>query len=156
MRIASVENNTLNWMSSSSARALDMTNCDSSVRSARDEMRHIVGCSERDVIIVSDQGQNRGYRRKTKVHMQFLCELYEAQAARGGCFVHEQTSESKFENEVCDADHHHARNKDIGGRTCASLGWPHVLKEGQDLSTRACGRSRMHDKLACGCEEIHR
>ena len=39
--IASVENNTLNWVSISSGGALDMTHCDFSVRSARDEMtRH--------------------------------------------------------------------------------------------------------------------
>ena len=37
MRIANVENNTLNWMSISSAGALDKTHCDFSVRSARDE-----------------------------------------------------------------------------------------------------------------------
>ena len=46
MRIAKVENNTLNWVSISSAGALDMTHCGSSVRSARDEMRHIIGSSE--------------------------------------------------------------------------------------------------------------
>ena len=40
MRIASVENNALNWVSISSARALDMTHCDFSAKSARDEMRH--------------------------------------------------------------------------------------------------------------------
>ena len=34
-----VENNTLNWVSISLAGALDMTRCDFSVRSARDEMR---------------------------------------------------------------------------------------------------------------------
>ena len=57
MKIANVENNTLNWVSSSSARAPDMTNCDFSVRSARDEMRRIVGSSELDVIIGSDREQ---------------------------------------------------------------------------------------------------
>ena len=59
MRIASVENNTLNWVSISSAGTLGMTNCDFSVRSARDEIRHIVGSSEPDVIIGSDIDQNR-------------------------------------------------------------------------------------------------
>ena len=54
-----------------------MTHCDFSVRSAREEMRHIIGSSELDV----------------KDHMEFLCELYEAQAARGRYFVHELTSE---------------------------------------------------------------
>ena len=59
MRIANVENNTVNWVSISSAGALDLTNCDFSVRSARDERRHIVGSSESDVIIGSDINQNR-------------------------------------------------------------------------------------------------
>ena len=66
MRIASVENNTLNWVPISSAGARDMTQGESSARSARDEMRHIVGSSEPDVIIGSDNDQNRGARRKTK------------------------------------------------------------------------------------------
>ena len=79
MRIANVENNTLNWVSISSAGALDMTHCDFSVRSARDEMRHIIGSSEPGVIIGSDKDQNRGCRKKDKDHMEFLCELYEAQ-----------------------------------------------------------------------------
>ena len=35
MRIAHVENNTLNWVSTSSAGALDMTRCDFSARLAR-------------------------------------------------------------------------------------------------------------------------
>ena len=92
MRIASVEHNTLNWVSSSSARALDMTNCDFSVRSARDEMKHIIGSSEPDVIIGSVKDQNRRYKRNDKNHMEFLCELHKAQAACGRHFVHEQTS----------------------------------------------------------------
>ena len=66
MRIANVENNTLNWVSISSAGALDMTHCYFSVRSARDEMRHIVRSSEPDVIIGSDKDQNRCGRRKAK------------------------------------------------------------------------------------------
>ena len=92
MRIATVEN-TLNWMSFSSAGALDLTNCDFSVRSARDEMRHVTGSSEPDVIIGSAKDQNGGCRRKDNDHMEFLCELYEAQAACSRFFVHEQTSE---------------------------------------------------------------
>ena len=58
MRIANVGNNTVNWVSSSSAGALDMTHCEFSARSIRDEMRHIVGSSEPDVISGSDQDQN--------------------------------------------------------------------------------------------------
>ena len=33
-------------------------------------------------------------RRRTKVHIVFLCELYEAQASQGRYFVHELTSEA--------------------------------------------------------------
>ena len=72
MRIASIENSTLNSVSISSAGALDMTHCDFSVKSARDEMRHIIGSSERDVIIGSDRDQNRGCRQKDKDHKKFL------------------------------------------------------------------------------------
>ena len=32
-------------------------------------------------------------RKKDKDHVEFLCELYEAQVARGRYFVHELTSE---------------------------------------------------------------
>ena len=63
MRIANAENNTLNWVSISSAGALDMTHCDFSVRSARDEIRRIIGSSEPDVIVGSDRDQNKGCRR---------------------------------------------------------------------------------------------
>ena len=59
MRISNVENNTLNWASISSAGALDMTHCDFSVRFARDEMRHITGSREPEVIIGSEKDQNR-------------------------------------------------------------------------------------------------
>ena len=93
MRIAIFENNTLNWVSISSAGALDMTQCDFSVRSARDEMRHITGSSGPDVIIGSDNDQNRRRRKKDKDQMKFLCVLCEAQVARGRYFVHELTSE---------------------------------------------------------------
>ena len=92
MRVASVETNALNWVSISSVGALDMTHCDFSVWSARDEMRHIVGSSEPGVIIGSDKDQNRGCKKKDKDHVGFLCELYEAQVACGRYFVHEVTS----------------------------------------------------------------
>ena len=55
MIIANVENSALNWVSMSSAGALDMTHCDFSATAARDEMRHIIGSSEPDVIIGSDK-----------------------------------------------------------------------------------------------------
>ena len=87
MRVANIENNPLNWVSISSAGALDMTNCDFSARPARDEMRHITGSSEPDVIIGSNKDPNRGCKKKDKDNIEFLCELYEAQAAQGRCFV---------------------------------------------------------------------
>ena len=59
-----------------------MTHCDFSAKSARDEMRHIIGSSEPDVIIGSDRDQNRWCRKKDKDHIEFLCELCEAQVAR--------------------------------------------------------------------------
>ena len=93
IRIANVENSALNWVSISSAGAVDMTHRDFCVKSARDETRHIIGSSELDVIIGSDREQNRGCRKKDKDHLEFLCELHEAQVARGRHFVHELTSE---------------------------------------------------------------
>ena len=92
LRITSVENSALNWVSMSLAGALDMTHCDCRERSARDEIRHIVGNSEADVINGSNKDQNRGCRRKDKDHMEFCCELCEAPLARGRLFVHELTS----------------------------------------------------------------
>ena len=68
MRIANDEDDTLNWVSISSAGTLDITHCVFSVRSARDEMRHITGSSEPDAIIGSDRDQNRGVQeRRTKI-----------------------------------------------------------------------------------------
>ena len=58
-RIANVENQTMNWVSISSAGALDMTHCDFSMMSARDEIRHFSRSSEPDVIIGSDKDQYR-------------------------------------------------------------------------------------------------
>ena len=92
-RIATVEKGELNWMSISSAIELDVTRCGFSTKSARDEMRHVIGSSEPDVIIGSDRDQSRGCRRKDKDHIEFLCELCEAQVAHGRYFVHELTSE---------------------------------------------------------------
>ena len=100
MRIANVENNTLKWVSISSAGALDMTLCDFSVRSARDEMRHIVGSSELDVVVGSDKEQNTGCKKKD----------------RGRFFVHELTSEvNSIENEVRGEDHGHVEDENNSG-----------------------------------------
>ena len=60
MKISNVENSALNWVSMLSAGAFDMTHCDFSARLARDEMRHVIGSSEPDVIIVSDKVQKEG------------------------------------------------------------------------------------------------
>ena len=62
-------------------------------RPAQDEMRHIIGSSEPAVIIGSDRDRNRECRKKDRDHTEFLCELYEAQAAQGRYFVHELTPE---------------------------------------------------------------
>ena len=70
-----------------------MTQCDFSVRSARDEVRRSIGGSDSDAIIGSGKDQDRGCEREDKYHMEFLCGLHEAQAACGRCFAHEQTSE---------------------------------------------------------------
>ena len=71
-----------------------MTNCDFSERRALNEMIHIIGSSELDVIIGSDKDRNRGCEKKDKDHLEFLCELYEAQAAQGRYFLHELTAEA--------------------------------------------------------------
>ena len=60
--------------------------------------------------LVSDKDQNRECRKKDK-DMEFLCELYEAQAARGRHFVHELTSEVNSRMQCVAKDHGHARNE---------------------------------------------
>ena len=88
-----------------------MTNCDFSERRARDEMRHIIGSSEPDVIIGSDKDRNRGCKKDDKDQIEFLCELYEAQAAQGRCFCAQINVRSELENEVHGEDHGHARDE---------------------------------------------
>ena len=58
-----------------------------------DTMRHIIGISEPDATTWSDKEQNRRCRKKDKDQMEFLCELDEAQVARGRYLVHELTPE---------------------------------------------------------------
>ena len=48
-----------------------MTNCDFSERPARDETRHIIGCSEPDVIIGSDEDRTEDVRRRTRTMWNF-------------------------------------------------------------------------------------
>ena len=62
-------------------RVANVENWDFSARSARDEMRDIIGSSEPDVIIGSDKDQNRGCRKEDNDPMEFLWELYELQVA---------------------------------------------------------------------------
>ena len=71
IRVANIENISLNWVSISSAGALDMTNCDFSEKPARDEMRHIIGSSEPDVIIGSDRTETGDVRRRTRTISNF-------------------------------------------------------------------------------------
>ena len=47
-----------------------MMHCDFSVRSARDEVRHIIGSSKLHVIVGSHKDQNRGCKKKDKDHME--------------------------------------------------------------------------------------
>ena len=137
MRIANVENNTLNWVSISSAGALDMTHCDFSVR---DEMRHIIGSSESDVIIRSGKDQNKGCGKKDKDHMAFLCDVYEAQVARGRYFVHELVS---------DENHGHAQNEnDSGG--LVQVGISRMRRRRARICQSKCTDG--HQRVDCGCE----
>ena len=71
-----------------------MTNCDFSERRVQDEMRHIIGSSEPDVIIGSDMDRNKERKKKDKDHGKFLCELYEAHVTQGRYLVHELTSQA--------------------------------------------------------------
>ena len=88
-----------------------MTNCDFSERPARDEMRHIIGSSELDVIIGSDKERNRRCKKKDRDHLEFLCELHETQAVQGRCFVHELTSEASSRMKCVGKIMGHARDE---------------------------------------------
>ena len=92
-----------------------MTHCDFSARSAREEMRHIIGSSVPFVIIGPDKDQNRGCKKKDKDHMEFLCESYEVQAACGRHFVHELTSEVNFRMRCVTRIMVNARNENNSG-----------------------------------------
>ena len=80
MRVANIENNSLIWVSISSAGALDMTNCVFSERRARDEMRHIIGSSEPDVIIGSDKDR----RTRTRTISNFCANCSKHRLRRDG------------------------------------------------------------------------
>ena len=122
MRIANVENNTLNWVLVSSAAALDMTHCDFSVRSARDEMRHIVGINEPDVIIGFDKDQNRGCKKKDKYLMEFRT-VRSASCARSLLRARADVR-SELENEVRGEDDGHAGDENSSrGSVHVRVGW---------------------------------
>ena len=89
-RVPSVENSTLNWVPISSAGALDLTHCDFSVWSARDEIRHIIEGSEPDVIIGPNKDQNSGCKEKNTHNMEFLCEPYKRRAVATSCMSSRQ------------------------------------------------------------------
>ena len=135
-----------------------MTNCAFGERRARG---HITGSSEPDVIIGSDKDRNRGCKKKDKDHIEFLCELYEAQAAQGRYFVHELTSEASsrmkcavkimampgtraavadlcmFGLVACD-------DQDSSTRACES--WGAVAKQMQQHASTCPGRCRRRDR----------
>ena len=73
-RVMDTENNSLNWVSISSAGALDMPNCDFSERRARDEMRHIIGRSEPDVIIGLIRTETEDVRRRRRTISNFCVD----------------------------------------------------------------------------------
>ena len=62
---------------------------------ADDVVLHFVSCRPHAEVTIrqSDRDRNRWCKKKLKDHVEFLCELYEAQAACGRCFVHELMSE---------------------------------------------------------------
>ena len=75
----------------------------------------------------SDRDQNRGCRKKDKDHKEHLCELYEAQVARGRYFVHELTSEVNSRVRCM------AKVMAMPGTRTAD--WPRATREDQGLST---------------------
>ena len=109
-------------------------------------MRHIIGVVSQMPSFGLTKIRTGRCKKKDKDHMEFQCELYEAQAACGRYFVHELTSEVN------------SRMKCVtimamsGTRTTIAELCMHVMKEDQDLSTRAYGRSPTRAKLECGCK----
>ena len=62
-----------------------------------------------------DLNQNRGCKKKDEDHMEFLCELYEAQAACCRYSVHELTSEVNSRTKCAAKDHGRARKENNSG-----------------------------------------
>ena len=127
-----------------------MTHCDFSARSARDEIRHIVGSSQPDVIIGSDKDQNRGCKKEDNDHIEFLCKLYGAQVSRGRYFVHELTSEVNSRMKCVTKIMAMPGNKNGRGRSvhvCAGR-----VRRGGPGFVNVCARTT-RDELGCGCKK---
>ena len=105
MRIANVGHSTSIWVSVSSAAVRDVTHCASSMRSARDEMRRVVGSSSPDVIIGSDKDQNRRCRKKDKDHVELLCVLCTKHRRRAVAASYMSCHQCEPENEMRDEDY---------------------------------------------------
>ena len=82
-----------------------MTNCDFSERPARDEMRHIIGSSEPDVIIGSTRTETGDVRGRTRniSNFQLNCTKHKRRARNN--------VRSELENEVHGEDHGHAMDE---------------------------------------------
>ena len=124
MRIANIEKNTSNWVSISSAGALDVTLSDFSMRSAPNEMRRVVGSSTPDVIIGSDEAQNRDARRRTKITWNSCVSCTKRRRRVVDTSYIRADSRSGSENEMHDEDHGHARSENSRSRSVhVCFGW---------------------------------
>ena len=90
-------------------------------------------------------------KMRTENHMEFLCELYEAQAACGRYFVHKLTSEVNSRMKCVAKIMAMPGTRTIVVDLCM-FGLAACDEGGQDLSTQAPGRSPTRDKLECGCK----
>ena len=121
-------------------------------RSARDEMRHVIGSSESNVVIGSDRDRNRGCRKKGKDHMEFLCAQYEAHVERGRHFVHELSSQVNSRIQCVAKIMAMPGTKTTVADLCM-FGLAACAGEAPGfVKTRVYGRSPTRDKLDCGCE----
>ena len=108
-------------------------------------MRYVVGRSEPH-IIGSDKDRNRGCRKKDKDHKEFLCELCEAEVARGRHFVHELTSEVNFRTKCMTKIMAIPGKNDSGGSV-------HV---GRRTRIRQSERTDGHQRETSLHEDVHR
>ena len=113
-----------------------MTHCDFSVR----YVRHIIGCSESDVVTLGLFKIRTGSAEGSCVKRK----------RRGRNFVHELTSEVNSRISAWRRSWP-CQERERKWRICPCLGSPRAMKEDQDLSTQVYGRSPTRDKLECGC-----